>query len=374
VGVNVTGSVADAAGGVSAPAAPQVKLHVQGISKAYGAATALKPLELKVHAGELLALLGPSGSGKTTLLQIICGLIEPSGGRLIIDGRDETDNPANKRDVGVVFQNYALFPHLTVRENVSFPLQMRRTPAGALQRKVDAALAMVGLSGLDRRFPAELSGGQQQRVALARCLVYQPSLVLMDEPLSALDRKLRDDMRIEIKRLHRETGATIIFVTHDQEEALALADRICLMNEGQIEQLGTPEDIYERPRNAFVANFIGISNIMRGRIERRDRIRTADGVLPLPAGCAAPIGESGALVIRPEKIVFCAAAEAYLSGCVQERIYAGSETKLLIRLPSGAVLTVRRQAGLPPVAIGMHVSMRWDSDEARLLEGGPISA
>jgi putative spermidine/putrescine transport system ATP-binding protein len=370
----MTGSATDAAGGASVPAATRIKLHVEGVSKAYGAAVALKSLELKVHAGELLALLGPSGSGKTTLLQIICGLTEPSGGRLIIDGRDETDNPANKRDVGVVFQNYALFPHLTVRENVSFPLQMRRMPAAALRGKVDAALAMVGLSGLDGRFPAELSGGQQQRVALARCLVYQPSLVLMDEPLSALDRKLRDDMRIEIKRLHRETGATIIFVTHDQEEALALADRICLMNEGRIEQLGTPEDIYERPRNAFVADFIGISNIMRGRIERPDRIRIADGVLPLPAGCEAPTGESGALVIRPEKIVFCAAAEALLSGCVEERIYAGSETKLLIRLPSGAVMTVRRQAGSPPVAIGKCVSMRWDKDEARLLEGGPVSA
>jgi putative spermidine/putrescine transport system ATP-binding protein len=373
VGDDVTGSAMDASGGASAPAAPRVKLHVQGVSKAYGAAMALKPLELKVHAGELLALLGPSGSGKTTLLQIICGLTEPSGGRLIIDGRDETDNPANRRDVGVVFQNYALFPHLTVRENVSFPLQMRRMPSAALQGKVDAALAMVGLSGLDGRFPAELSGGQQQRVALARCLVYQPSLVLMDEPLSALDRKLRDDMRIEIKRLHRETGATIIFVTHDQEEALALADRICLMNEGRIEQLGTPEDIYECPSNAFVADFIGISNIMRGRIERRDCIRIADGVLPLPAGCAAPTGESGALVIRPEKIVFCVAAEAFLSGYVEERIYAGSETKLLIRLPSGAVMTVRRQAGSPPVAIGEHVSMRWDRDEARLLEGGLVS-
>lgn len=368
MGVDATGSVIDVTDGATAPAAPRVKLHVHGISKAYGAATALKPLEFEVHAGELLALLGPSGSGKTTLLQIICGLTEPSGGRLIIDGRDETDNPAHKRDVGVVFQDYALFPHLTVSENVAFPLQMRRLPAAKVHDSVDAALALVGLSGLDGRFPAELSGGQQQRVALARCLVYQPSLVLMDEPLSALDRKLRDGMRIEIKRLHRETGATIIFVTHDQEEALALADRICLMNEGQIEQLGPPEDIYERPRNAFVADFIGISNIMHGRIEQRDRIRTADGVLPLPAGSAAPAGATGALVVRPEKIVFCAAAEALLSGCVEERIYAGSETKLLVRLSSGAVMTVRRQAGSPPVAIGERVAMRWDRDEARLLD------
>ena len=355
------------------PSSPRVKLHVRGVSKAYDASMVLQPMELKVYSGELLALLGPSGSGKTTLLQIICGLTEPTGGRLIIDGRDETDNPANKRDVGVVFQNYALFPHLTVRENVSFPLQMRRTPAGELRDKVEATLAMVGLSGFGDRFPGELSGGQQQRVALARCFVYQPSLILMDESLSALDRKLRDSMRIEIKRLHRQTGATIIFVTHDQEEALALADRICLMNEGRIEQLGTPEDIYERPRNAFVADFIGVSNVMHGQIVSGEGIRTADGVLPLPAGCAERTGEQGALVIRPEKIVFCAGGEAFLSGRIEESIYAGSETKLLVRLPSGALVTVRRQAGLPPVAIGESVSVRWDKEQARLLAGRPGS-
>jgi putative spermidine/putrescine transport system ATP-binding protein len=346
----------------------QVKLHVRAVSKAYGASTVLHPMELKVHSGELLALLGPSGSGKTTLLQIICGLVEPTGGRLIIDGRDETDNPANKRDVGVVFQNYALFPHLTVRENVSFPLQMRRMPARDLREKVEATLAMVGLAGFGDRFPRELSGGQQQRVALARCFVYQPSLILMDESLSALDRKLRDSMRIEIKRLHRQTGATIIFVTHDQEEALALADRICLMNEGRIEQLGTPEEIYERSRNAFVADFIGVSNVMHG-IVSGEAIQTADGILPLSAVSDARAGEEGALVIRPEKIALCDAGEALVSGRVEESIYGGSETKLLIRLSGGTLMTVRRQAGLPSVAIGERVSLRWEREQARFLVG-----
>jgi len=334
---------------------------------------ALQPLELKVYSGELLALLGPSGSGKTTLLQVICGLIEPTGGRLIIDGRDETDKPVNKRDIGVVFQNYALFPHLTVRENVSFPLQMRKIAAADLREKVEATLAMVGLSDFSSRFPRELSGGQQQRVALARCLVYQPSLILMDESLSALDRKLRENMQIEIKRLHRETGATIIFVTHDQEEALALADRICLMNEGRIEQLGTPEDMYEQPRSAFVADFIGISNVMRGRVQSGGMIRTDDGSLPLPDGCEARAGEDGALIVRPEKMLLCAFDEAFVSGRVEETIYAGSETKLLVRLPSGTLITVRRQAGLPGVAIGEHVSIRWDKQQARLLETGSAS-
>jgi putative spermidine/putrescine transport system ATP-binding protein len=352
----------------------RIKLHVRGISKTYGASVVLKPLELKVIAGELLAVLGPSGSGKTTLLQIICGLIEPSSGRLVIDDRDETDNPADKRDIGVVFQNYALFPHLTVRENVAFPLQMRRTRAAEVRIRVEATLAMVGLSDFASRFPRELSGGQQQRVALARCFVYRPSLILMDESLSALDKKLRDSMRIEIKRLHRETGATIIFVTHDQEEALALADRICLMNDGQIEQLGKPEDIYERPANTFVADFIGASNLIYGTIAADGRIETADGVLPLPDGCSAPVGEQAALVVRPEKLLLCKSDDGLLSGRVEESIYAGSETRLLVRLPSETLLTVRRGAGLPPVAIGENVFMRWDREQARLLEGHSATA
>jgi len=352
----------------------RVKLHVRSISKTYGASMVLKPLELKVIAGELLAILGPSGSGKTTLLQIICGLVEPSGGRLIIDGRDETDNPADKRDIGVVFQNYALFPHLTVRENVAFPLQMRRMSAGEVRIRVEATLAMVGLSDFASRFPRELSGGQQQRVALARCFVYRPSLILMDESLSALDKKLRDSMRIEIKRLHRETGATIIFVTHDQEEALALSDRICLMNDGQIEQLGTPEDIYERPANTFVADFIGASNLIYGTIAADGRIESADGVLPLPDGCAAQAGQQAALVVRPEKLLLCNGEDGVLSGRVEESIYAGAETRLLVRLPSGTLMTVRRDAGLPPVAIGQNVFMRWDREQARLLEGRSATA
>jgi putative spermidine/putrescine transport system ATP-binding protein len=352
----------------------EVKLHVRGISKSYGTSTVLKPLELKVFAGELLAILGPSGSGKTTLLQIICGLVEPSGGRLMIDGNDETDNPADKRDIGVVFQNYALFPHLTVRENVAFPLQMRRASKGEIRARVEAALEMVGLSNFAERFPLELSGGQQQRVALARCFVYRPSLILMDESLSALDKKLRDSMRIEIKRLHRETGATIIFVTHDQEEALALSDRICLMNDGQIEQLGTPEDIYERPANTFVADFIGASNLIFGTVVADGRMESAEGVLPLPGNCAVEAGQHVALVIRPEKLLLCNSDAGILSGRVEESIYAGAATRLLVRLPRGTLMTVRRDAGLPPVAIGEHVFMSWDRNQARLLEGRPAAA
>src|SRR5262245_6447283 len=240
---------------------PAAKLVAKGIAKTYGATVALHPTDLTVAAGELLTVLGPSGSCKTTLLQITCGLVEPTAGELFIEGRDETHTPAHRRNMGVVFQNYALFPHLTVEENVSFPLQMRKLPAATLRQKVASVLEMVGLGALGNRFPAQLSGGQQQRVALARCFVYAPDLILMDEPLGALDRKLRETMQVEIKRLHRNTGATIVFVTHDQQEALALSDRICLMNEGRIEQVGSPQDIYECPATLFAADFIGISNV-----------------------------------------------------------------------------------------------------------------
>src|SRR3984957_9102138 len=260
------------------------KLRAHQLCKQYGSVTALMPIDLTVATGELLTVLGPSGSGKTTLLQIISGRVEPSGGHIFIDGVDHTHTPVHRRDIGMVFQSYALFPHLTVAENVGFPLRMRRQPGAVIRRTVNAALEMVQLGHLAERMPRALSGGQQQRVALARCFVYQPSIILMDEPLGALNKKLREQMQIEIKRLHRDTGATIIYVTHDQEEALALSDRICLMNHARIEQIGTPLDIYERPRTEFAADFIGISNFFRGRLTDADTLRTADGDFVLPPG------------------------------------------------------------------------------------------
>jgi len=250
-----------------APAQRPVKVRIDGISKHYGPVEALQPTTLEILAGEFVTVLGPSGSGKTTLLQIISGLTEPTSGRLFIDGADQTHVPVHRREIGVVFQNYALFPHLTVAENVTFPLQMRRMAAAVRRAKLEAALEMVGLSELRDRFPRELSGGQQQRVALARCFVYAPSLILMDEPLGALDRKLRETMQIEIKRLHRETGATIVFVTHDQEEALELADRVAILNLGQIQQVGTPDQVHDHPANAFVCGFVGEANRFEGKVE-----------------------------------------------------------------------------------------------------------
>jgi putative spermidine/putrescine transport system ATP-binding protein len=340
------------------------KLVAQGLSKRYGPITALAPTDLSIATGELLTVLGPSGSGKTTLLQVICGLVEPTAGRLLIDGVDQTHTPANQRHMGVVFQNYALFPHLTVQENVAFPLDVRRIAPAEMQRRVTTALEMVGLGALRARFPRELSGGQQQRVALARCFVYQPSVILMDEPLGALDRKLRETMQIEIKRLHRQTGATIIFVTHDQDEALALSDRICLMNNARVEQIGTPRDIYERPQTIFAAEFIGISNVLRGEISNDGRtLVTADGTVPIPQQQA---GRQAAAVIRPEHMAISADPTA-LRGFVTESVYAGAETRLLVELESGTTVTIRRAPALPPLALGQSVGIGWAAEHVRVL-------
>jgi putative spermidine/putrescine transport system ATP-binding protein len=352
---------------------PPVKLRLEGLSKRYGPLVALQPTDLTVFSGELLTILGPSGSGKTTLLQLIAGLTDPSSGRLFIDDRDQTDTPSHRRDVGVVFQNYALFPHLTIEENIAFPLQMRRVPAPERKRRVGAALEMVGLSHVAERMPSALSGGQQQRIALARCLVYQPSLILMDEPLGAMDKKLRETMQIEIKRLHRQTGATMLFVTHDQEEALALSDRICLMDHAVVEQIGTPREIYRRPATIFAAEFIGTSNVLRGAV-RDGFIETLDGRFDLhgvnghrPAIAA---GE-GALVIRPEHMRLDGDMSGQrgpgVIGMVVETVYAGAETRLLVSLASGTVLTVRQTAddALPP--IGTQVQVSWPPGTALLL-------
>ncbi len=342
------------------------KLLVDGLSKQYGQVTALEPTQLAVEKGEFLTLLGPSGSGKTTLLQLVCGLVDRSSGRLFIDGVDQSDTPVHQRDIGLVFQHYALFPHLTVAENVAFPLKMRGCAPGELGRRVKAALDMVHLGHLADRFPRALSGGQQQRVALARCFVYQPSIILMDEPLGALDKKLRDHMQIEIKRLHRETGTTIIYVTHDQEEALAMSDRICLMNHARIEQIGAPHDIYMRPRTAFAADFIGISNIFRGEFvhgDGRPRLSTPHGLFVLPEAVTAS-GKGGALVVRPEHLRVGAGAANSITGTVTEVVYAGSETRVIADLGAGTQAILRLWPGEPVPRLGEPVTAGWDADNA----------
>lgn len=361
--------VANARSDLAAPGAA-IKMRAEGLSKHYGEVVALHPTDLSVKAGEILTLLGPSGSGKTTLLQIICGLVEPTAGKLFIDTQDRTKALVHERGIGVVFQNYALFPHLNVFENIAFPLQMRRMPASDVKRRVMHALEMVRLATFGERFPRELSGGQQQRVALARCLVYEPSLLLMDESLSALDRKLRENMQVEIKRIHRETGATIIFVTHDQEEALALSDRVCLMNAGRIEQIGTPQEIYETPSTSFVADFIGVSNKLRGKPDRNGSLVTTDGNIPLPADAAsmAAANEPEAmLIVRPEHIRIDEPGGGFVDGQVVESIYGGSQTRLLIQLQSGAVLAAIQHAGTGSRVIGDRVSLHWQPAHSLLL-------
>jgi putative spermidine/putrescine transport system ATP-binding protein len=343
------------------PATPDIKLKVKGLAKLYGQTIALDHVDLDVRKGELLTLLGPSGSGKTTLLQLICGLQEPSLGVVVIDGKDQTNAPVNKRDIGVVFQNYALFPHMTVAENVGFALKMRALPKAEIDAKVTRTLETVGLAHAADRSPSQLSGGQQQRVALARCLVYDPAIILMDEPLGALDAKLREVMQIEIKRIHRETGATIVFVTHDQQEALALSDRICLMNNGKIAQLGTPRQMYEEPENLFVADFIGVSSIIHGTV-KAGALETTIGHLPI-SGTAPSDGTKGALVVRPEMITL---GEGFCEGCVRETVYGGSELRVIIDAGDQEIIA-RAPASAGDVAVGSIVRFGWAPESARFL-------
>lgn len=338
-----------------------IKLKVQGLAKTYGHTMALDHVDLEVRKGELLTLLGPSGSGKTTLLQLICGLQDPTAGSVFIDGKDQTYAPVNRRDIGVVFQNYALFPHMTVAENVGFALKMRRLSKSEIEAKVAKALQTVGLTHAADRSPSQLSGGQQQRVALARCLVYDPAIILMDEPLGALDAKLREVMQIEIKRIHRETGATIIFVTHDQQEALALSDRICLMNNGKIAQLGTPRQMYEEPQNLFVADFIGVSSIIRG-IVKNGALQTSLGDLPI-AGTAPADGTRGGIVVRPEAITL---GNGPCEGCVRETVYGGSDLRIIIDVGQQEVIArAPGQAG--DVEVGTNIRFGWAPKAARFL-------
>ncbi|MFL5337692.1 MAG: ABC transporter ATP-binding protein, partial [Geminicoccaceae bacterium] len=281
----------------------RVKLAVRNVSKTYGPVTALAGTSLDMAEGEFLTLLGPSGSGKTTLLMLIAGLVQPSGGEIWIDGKLATFAEPEKRDIGVVFQNYALFPHLTIAENIAFPLHMRRMKAETIKQEVARVLDIVQLPHVAGRLPRELSGGQQQRIALARCIVYHPSIILMDEPLGALDRKLRDRMQIEIKSLHRRLGITILYVTHDQDEAMAMSDRICLMNQGWIEQIGSPDELYFQPATRFAADFLGESNFIRSLS-----------------------GPTGTVVVRPENVRLLAPgqfADYVLEGTMREVMLVG---------------------------------------------------
>ena len=358
------------------------ELKVSGLAKRYGSVVALAPTDLDVTRGEFLTLLGPSGSGKTTLLSLVAGLTHPDEGQVFINGSDVTFGAPYERDIGLVFQNYALFPHMTVAQNVGFPLKMRRIGGAEAQRRVAEALDMVRLGHTAGRLPRELSGGQQQRIALARCLVYRPSIILMDEPLGALDRKLRDQMQLEIKRIHRELGTTIIYVTHDQEEAMTMSDRICLMNGGRIEQLGTPGELYFHPRTLFVADFLGESNLLPAVVtdvagesiglSLRDgggSARARIGGSPLAAG------QNVRVMVRPQNLVIspgeAAPAESgtgTVRGRVLDVMVSGSLTKIYVERgvadgePIVAAYPTRRAAG--EFNLGQQVALRWHEADA----------
>ena len=350
------------------------KLEVRGLRKTYGGFVALEGADLDLRDGEFLTLLGPSGSGKTTLLLAIAGLNEPDGGELRIDGRLATYLPPYSRDIGMVFQNYALFPHMTVFENIAFPLKMRRWQGARIRPAVERVLEIVQLPALGDRYPRQLSGGQQQRIALARALVYEPSVILMDEPLGALDKKMRDQLQLEIKQLHKELNIAVLYVTHDQEEALVMSDRICLMREGRIEQLGTPDELYFRPRSVFAADFLGESNLLPGRCSEttmdRARVTLDDGsVVECRRDVALEPGAVVRVMVRPEAMRLLSEGECAgneLRAALHDTVMSGGTTVERFKTSVGAILTARRLTdGLAPrVRSGEAVRLGFETDRA----------
>lgn len=349
-------------------------LRIRGLGMRYDTATALHALDLDVLNGEFLTILGPSGSGKTTLLRLIAGFLVPSSGRIELEGRDIAGLPINQRPFNTVFQDYALFPHLKVRDNVAFGLRVRGTPSHESRKRVDAALATVELSDLADRYPSELSGGQQQRTALARAMICEPQLILLDEPLAALDASLRRQMQNFLKSVQRRSGITFLFVTHDQSEAITMSDRICVMNDGRIQQLGPPRTLYYQPANRFVASFFGENNLLEPcELLSSDgttaRVRTPLGEVRV-AGKAPGCGRL-ALAIRPEALTLAGAdALNRLEGTVASLTFVGSETIAEIALAQGAALTmkIRSEAGDRGLAIGQAVALDFTPDAAALIE------
>jgi len=353
-----------------------VAVGLYGVTKRFGAMVAVDDVTIEVKPGEFFSLLGPSGCGKTTSLRMIAGFEEPDEGRVVLTGQDIAGTAPFKRNVNTVFQSYALFPHLTVADNVAFGLRRKKVPKREIGERVKRYLDLVELQGYDDRRPAQLSGGQQQRVALARALVNEPAVLLLDEPLGALDLKLRKQMQLELMRIQREVGVTFVYVTHDQEEALVMSDRIAVMSQGKVEQIGFPEDIYERPASRFVAGFIGTSNIIEAPVTGRHgeflEVASAPGnclLVPPPAGRAISSGETIAFTVRPEKLRVVADTEAVaenlctVAGTVVDVVYQGVSTQLVVRSDDGTTLVAFHQnrervsdAGVP----GNRTRLVWD--------------
>ena len=341
-------------------------VRFDAVSKQYGAITALEPTTLTVAPGEFFALLGPSGSGKSTLLGTIAGFVPPSAGRVLIGGADVTSVPPHRRNIGMVFQNYALFPYLSVAKNIAFPLEMRRLPRREIALRVKRMLDVVRLGGFEERLPGQLSGGQQQRVALARAAVYDPPLLLMDEPLGALDKNLREEMQDEIRQFHHAIGTTILYVTHDQQEAAAMADRIAIMNHGRMEQVGAPRALYEAPANPFVATFLGEANLFH--LHGKMKSGTREG-LPVYAPRSGDVA-----CVRPENVVV--AEEALpcpnsFPGTVVDATYGSGYIRYRVEVAPGCTVTARRPAlrGEVPFTPGTAVHVGWSTDDILMLPG-----
>ncbi|SHL38575.1 putative spermidine/putrescine transport system ATP-binding protein [Bradyrhizobium lablabi] len=339
-------------------------VEIRSASKSYGAVRALDKVTLKVAPREFVSLLGPSGSGKTTLLGLLGGFIQPSSGSIHFGDRDVTFLPPHKRDIGVVFQNYALFPHMSVGENVAFPLRARRLPKASWPEKVRAALAMVGLAGYEARGVAQLSGGQRQRVALARAMIFEPRLILMDEPLSALDKQLRESMQIELRELHKRIGATIVYVTHDQREALTMSDRVAILKDGRLIQIDRPERLHDHPADSFVASFIGEASLLP--VRRIDGNRVALGPVVLRSARAIPNGDALILAVHSEKLLIDNSGDTArnrLTGTVTDVVYQGESLRIFLVLPDGTTLSLRQPSHheayrrIPPIGSGLTVTL-----------------
>ena len=344
------------------------------VNKTYdGKALVVDDLNLSVHRGEFLTLLGSSGSGKTSSLMMVAGFEMPTSGDILLDGKSITRLPAYRRNIGVVFQNYALFPHMTVAENLAFPLQARKVGKAEIATKVSRVLEIVRLTGYETRKATQLSGGQQQRVALARALIFDPALVLMDEPLGALDRQLREAMQYEIKHIHDTLGISVMYVTHDQDEALAMSDRVVVLEKGKIEQVGTPKELYETPATAFVAGFVGENNCMKGSVRAVDGDRC---VVSMPWGDvrAVPVGPAGVgrditWSVRPERMEFDSGAgdlDNVYDGVVRDIVYLGDQIRIYVEIGDATfVLKVTNKSGLAVRTIGQHVKVGWRAKDCR---------